>query len=417
MKEKIIKTAFKEWGKLGYRNISLLLVAKKLKITKSGLYRYFKSKDDLIQDMKNKYLLDFFQTKKQFIEESENITSHEEKLKLFITKFVYLFGKFPYYIKFGFLFIDKDERKKIISNQYKTLQNREELIFKDIMSYYVNSENKYKLLYTYIFSIIFFVISTAVFKKSSHTISGGLSDDKIKENINLIFNIVNNGFGKRKILETNMSVIENQITSKINNLNKTNEMKDKIFNAISDVITEEGLWNTTVSKIAKKIGITKSSLYFYFNSKNDMINNLITSEMKNISAIISENVSDDIYSSLYSLFVTGFYYFSKNINLITIFHWISMQNKSFKHKPKTVLFKKIETHIKKAINNNVMNSYNYPAKVILFLLNSISITLIFHYKENDITNDITIDNFNNINDIRLFYKIFLFGLKGGYNEE
>ena len=51
-KELIISTAFEEWGKSCYRNMSLTKIINKLKITKPALYRYFKNKKELLDIMR-----------------------------------------------------------------------------------------------------------------------------------------------------------------------------------------------------------------------------------------------------------------------------------------------------------------------------------------------------------------------------
>src|SRR4030042_6878956 len=50
-KATIISTAFSEWGKPHSTTMSLQPIAAKLSITKPALYRYFKSKDDLLETM------------------------------------------------------------------------------------------------------------------------------------------------------------------------------------------------------------------------------------------------------------------------------------------------------------------------------------------------------------------------------
>ncbi len=89
-KDKIIRTAFAEWGKFFFRNTSLSVIIKKLRITKPALYRYFKNKKELINSMKLKILDKFYERIDSFIIESTEDYSIDS-VYLFINK---IFGYF-----------------------------------------------------------------------------------------------------------------------------------------------------------------------------------------------------------------------------------------------------------------------------------------------------------------------------------
>ncbi|OQB66575.1 MAG: regulatory protein [Spirochaetes bacterium ADurb.Bin133] len=59
-KVEIIVTAFKEWGGNHFVNTSLTAIALKLKISKPALFRYFKSKEDLLANMRSYFLEEFY---------------------------------------------------------------------------------------------------------------------------------------------------------------------------------------------------------------------------------------------------------------------------------------------------------------------------------------------------------------------
>lgn len=53
--------------------------------------------------------------------------------------------------------------------------------------------------------------------------------------------------------------------------NKATIQKNKIFDAISELILAGGLANVTINNIAKKINKTKNLLFYYFENKEDML--------------------------------------------------------------------------------------------------------------------------------------------------
>ncbi len=82
---------------------------------------------------------------------------------------------------------------------------------------------------------------------------------------------------------------------------------ERIIQAASKIIMEKGVDNTSLSDIAKAVGISKGTLYYYYPSKNDLIYeiterhlNMITQEMM----VLVDSVKDeeDKKKVLYLLF-------------------------------------------------------------------------------------------------------------------
>ena len=49
------------------------------------------------------------------------------------------------------------------------------------------------------------------------------------------------------------------------------DTRQKILNAAADLILEEGLDATRISKIAKRAGLTDGALYRHFDNKDDLL--------------------------------------------------------------------------------------------------------------------------------------------------
>jgi len=58
---------------------------------------------------------------------------------------------------------------------------------------------------------------------------------------------------------------------------KVEEAKERIINAASDVIIEDGLSRFSLTKVAKKAGITKAAIYWYFPCKEELLNYMASS--------------------------------------------------------------------------------------------------------------------------------------------
>jgi len=53
---------------------------------------------------------------------------------------------------------------------------------------------------------------------------------------------------------------------------KVEKAKEKIISATMDLIIQDGFSKLNLSNVAKKVGITKAAIYWYFSSKEDLIN-------------------------------------------------------------------------------------------------------------------------------------------------
>lgn len=58
------------------------------------------------------------------------------------------------------------------------------------------------------------------------------------------------------------------------NKQKNEEMKNKIINTAIEVIIDKSFSNFTLSEIAKRIDVTKATIYWYFSSKEDLISSI-----------------------------------------------------------------------------------------------------------------------------------------------
>lgn len=71
---------------------------------------------------------------------------------------------------------------------------------------------------------------------------------------------------------------------------KVNEVKEKIVCAAVDLILEVGFTKFTLLNVAKKVGITKASIYWYFDSKEALLNALALS-IKNSFFTLTEQIA------------------------------------------------------------------------------------------------------------------------------
>ncbi|HPO49125.1 MAG TPA: TetR/AcrR family transcriptional regulator [Spirochaetota bacterium] len=99
-REEIIRTAFSEWGKTGFRDTSLSSIALKMKVTKASLYRYFKNKEEIITSLADYFLRDYLKIGEKFIRENKNNSNLEYLVRNYVNDNFLFFAKTPEYLFF-----------------------------------------------------------------------------------------------------------------------------------------------------------------------------------------------------------------------------------------------------------------------------------------------------------------------------
>lgn len=66
--------------------------------------------------------------------------------------------------------------------------------------------------------------------------------------------------------------------------------KDAIFSATIDLINEKGFANLSMSQIGKKAGVASSTIYVYFENKEDMLNKVYLNVGEKLRETVSRNI-------------------------------------------------------------------------------------------------------------------------------
>lgn len=69
--------------------------------------------------------------------------------------------------------------------------------------------------------------------------------------------------------------------------------RQKIIDAAAELMTEKGVEKTSLADIARKTGLSKGTLYYYYSSKNDLVFDITESHMSKISGEIFAMIDSD----------------------------------------------------------------------------------------------------------------------------
>jgi len=134
--------------------------------------------------------------------------------------------------------------------------------------------------------------------------------------------------------------------------------KQQIAQAAMEIISEEGLHNLVMVKIAKRVGVTDAALYKHFRSKNEMLLYMIEELEKSMINRFLERMGQiqDPIEQLYNLLSFQFEFIEENkgIPRIIFSESLQQQNKAIKVKISNLLanYLQIIKEILKAAKKN-----------------------------------------------------------------
>lgn len=319
-KSLILEAAFSFYQKPRAKGFSMNELAQKAGLSKPAIYRHFKNKADVLEAMKTCFFdlmaskLAGYNGKKSF--------SEEELGKQILKAIMFFFVENPQFINYFIYQVAWDP-------DFLLVMQRELLgrgVFKSIDFFREADDDVYFFAYDYFFkiSILFFV------KVREQQINEGKAVKNAGYFAENLYNFLIGGLcGKSKpgdffypveIKKDRLKELDSLCTVKPEYLPEEN----KVFTALAKVIRKYTVNGVTIERIADELGMAKSSLYFYFENKNQMFLSLVQKEISFLTVLCRENsieaknLSEYIYISM----MTEINFFLKRTSILTIFGWL-----------------------------------------------------------------------------------------------
>jgi len=399
-KKQIIETAFKVWGEEFFYKTSLASLAKELGISKTALYRYFRNKETLIDEMRQVFLDVHKNICEEMTAEAEG-KSFQERLELFHDKFLRFYGENYWYYRFAFIFLlphtaegfhQIEEIRQLQHGMFPADQLQQEFGWGD---------QEVKAVQRFIFSVGTFLLNRGNIKEIQE-IDQLTSEQLLDMNGKLVFEGME---GPAKIRMPDFEAVEEKCRLELEDLLP----KDPLFAAISKVVAEEGLWDASLEKIAKMAGMSKSSLYFHFHDRNEMLWKMIDRERHQLGQLFLDRseLLDTVEERIYAYFAIFAWYLSRRPEFLAVMNWFRFQQFHIK----------IPHHMKGGMNKYIgfINEAEQSGKLRTDVLDTITKARWINY--------LLIQEINNmywiegLSDrmwpfIRSSFKLFLFGVKG-----
>ncbi|MBN2445020.1 MAG: TetR/AcrR family transcriptional regulator [Spirochaetales bacterium] len=426
-KNRIISAAFTEWSKSCFWECSLQSVSENLGISKTALYRYFKNKEELLSSMEDVFVIALKEIA-QSIKTRILTLSFQESVQVFIETSYQFFTKNPYYLNYlVFRHIQKRETDKgSCFEKHQDFQGIESLLSSSLSSVFLGSfplpENEhdkidFSLLYR---GVIFFL---PLFIENTHApgLKVNFVNSDQKKNVgSLIYDINMNGFCNPESFGVpDYEMIENFFYFKEDIFSR-----EKIVDAIYDVVLNEGLHKASISKIAAHLGIQKSSIYHYFKSKSDLIASLIKQSAEKLNLYFKESICSfkSPADRLYCLLIVTASYFYYTRPAIYLYSWLifnKLIDKEYLKPPSHLASERFKV-FNELFHSKQLKTYDLDVKIIFSYLNFNVLTsiLMLHNKQRVAPDEKQEESekMRIILNMRQIHNYFLYGILGGHHE-
>jgi len=393
----ILDTAFKVWGENSFYNTSLSSLADALGMTKPAIYRYFKNKDALLQAMKNDFIIKY---RSLLIKSNSNSNMTLDELIVDYTNTaVKFFAENYHYYRFLVLrLLNMNQNIELLFSEMKG--DYENFLSPDRLQKYGFSEIESLSISGFVLSVGGFLLNQHLFTKNTYT------KKEVNQILKTIKYVCRYGLAGKNQNNKQMNYIE---VERISEIKKKDVLPfNKIFTAVAEVIADKGIWNTTVDAIAEHLNMSKSSLYFYFDNKEQMIQDVIGSERERLNELIMERIVkfESYEEQLYCIFYVMSSYFLLKPSIFTIMNWLRYQFLNMSIKPVDHKLEKFTEYISLLTNTSSFNPIGFPAELIAEGLSFILIHGLWECIEKN-------NSHKNLKlRIRKIHQLLLYGLKG-----
>ncbi|MDR1986939.1 MAG: TetR/AcrR family transcriptional regulator [Treponema sp.] len=290
-KADIIKTAFRVWGRSLYQSTSLSDIAQALGVSKSALYRHFKSKQALLDAMYERFFDDYAAFIKPQYHKAQASKDTGEQLFIMMRMVV------EYYVRnrdafiFSLILVYGNRQQK---NMVGPLRDRG-LDMGEFQCIEEGDPSYPPPVQLVMGSLLFFV---AYFHKHDHPREEAPSDEQVRQFVGWVEGKIACGLGlcQETIGALDFETLESRFEEGICRCNtdeyaqnmqglykKYRKSEDAgLLKAIAAVVAEAGPWNASMDMVARRSGLSKSGLYSHFKNKQDMLQRLFTREFNRI---------------------------------------------------------------------------------------------------------------------------------------
>ena len=317
-KNLIIEAAFSFYKEPRYTDFSLSELAAKVGISKPAIYRHFTNKDAVINAMSDH----FIDLLAEHLAEFDGTDSKREA-NIPFSKIIQFFVDNPQYINYFIVqFSCHSDYEKFLT---------EELFRRGIVSKAVKEKSfcvaddkniSASMFFCAITFLFFIKIREMICREQNIALDGNFANKIVKFVCGGLKSCSKPG---DLLFPTPIAPERKAFFDELCKINVDDFPKeDRIFSALANVIKKYTMSGVTVERIASELNMAKSSLYFYFDNKNELIQSQILKELAVLEECCRENTVEarDFSEHMYITMRTELEYFFARPSIIPICGWL-----------------------------------------------------------------------------------------------
>jgi len=401
-KIEIVDAAFKVWGRNFYRKTSLSQLAKELGVSKPALYRHFENKQALTDAMTESFLDDFAGSIQADFERARQIQDADEGIFTIIRSIAGFFARNVFALLFSLTNIyDRKLDGHAISERLRHRGVDMGTLRSIIEKKYDTDPSIVQSIMQLIFATLTFFMAYFHRACNSHENENPPCEEKIQSIVSVICKIVEKGLGYsiKKIDGFNFEELETKVGAPLN------AEGEPLFRAVAEAVAEAGPWDASMEMVARRLGLSKSSLYGHFKNRKDMLRRLFFGEFRRIIDFARQGIGlsdvseEQLYLGIYAITV----YFRSHSEFLTALDWIRTRKLDLgKPERKTDIFRLFEDVDIEPLQDFTEDEKLRSSHWILFLLINVLTRQGRSTSAGDVKN----------NDIRVLYRFITLGLGG-----
>jgi AcrR family transcriptional regulator len=274
----ILDASFRVWGKTFYMSTSLTDVASELGVSKTALYRHFKNKGLLLRAMSEV----FFDRFADFLHPVYDKCLLEDDFGERGLKMTRALASYYSCNKYDFIWYITN----IHGSTEPCFNFKEQLRLRniDLEALKASDDGSYPSGNQLIFGTMFYMV--AHFLKFSLDPSAGVVDffvDTVEAKIRTGLNI-----GASEIDLLDYDSLESCIESSVGGGGDDDESHNKLLRSVAEAVAKAGPWKVSMQMVAERSGLSKSSLYSHFASREAMLKELFIKELDIMASYVEK---------------------------------------------------------------------------------------------------------------------------------
>jgi AcrR family transcriptional regulator len=264
-REQIVRGAFETWGRSVFYHTRLDDVASSLHITKPALYRYFRGKKDLVDAMERLFVAEHAALGTGFAAAAPQLAP-ADAVDLFVSERVRFFGTHIPYYYFVIHHMGTHRDSAMLRDLAAQLAGLASTLER------VAGIHDPRAAASYIRSTISFFLMRSGLRNDTLR-PHRLSEAQLEDLVSLVSAVCARGYGisGADLSPARMREMEKTCAAAPDDV----PAEDPILRAVAQTVAEHGFAEASVERIARRAGLTKSTLYFHFRDRGDMFSRLI----------------------------------------------------------------------------------------------------------------------------------------------